>query len=341
MGGTNLAPDESALWRAEANAALWEVSREFEQVKGNADGDEKKVVRKTIEDDLAQALQTLARPPRGKHPWERIWSARRRFTQGLRLYYSGAHIERTWSSIHHAGALLYLLYGPALLRAKADRLWALVKELPNMSDQEHRLEAIKEQLKGPVAGEDLGVVRAHLSEIYQEATDASSVLQVSARTLRNALLLASLALVLILFGLGWAHLEDNSLLSVCATSNSGIEACPAGTSARDFDVFAVELAGMLGGALSVVIPIAGGERIKTPYRVFNHQLLLKVLAGGATGLAGVMLLEGAVLSTVQINTEAAIVGYAIFFGATQQILTGMIDRQANQLADKTPTAKSV
>lgn len=50
------------------------------------------------------------------------------------------------------------------------------------------------------------------------------------------------------------------------------------------------MAGMLGGLLLIVIPLATGERIKTPYRVFNQQLVLKLLAGAASGLGGVVLL---------------------------------------------------
>jgi hypothetical protein len=98
---------------------------------------------------------------------------------------------------------------------------------------------------------------------------------------------------------------------------------------------------MLGGAISVVIPIATGERIKTPYRVFNHQLALKVLAGAATGFAGVVLIESSFVTGFEIANGTAIIGYAIFFGASQQALTALIDRQANKLAEKTPTTKSV
>lgn len=99
--------------------------------------------------------------------------------------------------------------------------------------------------------------------------------------------------------------------------------------------------GLLGGLLSIVIPLATGERIKTPYRVFNQQLVLKTLAGAATAVGGVLLLAGGVIETIKLESTAAILGYAVVLGFAQQIVTGAIDRRADALAKQTPTAKTV
>ena len=110
------------------------------------------------------------------------------------------------------------------------------------------------------------------------------------------MMIASLGIFIVAAILGFAHFLEPESVLLC-TSNT----CPLGNSSKPMDVFVVELAGMLGGLLSVVIPLAGGERIMTPYRVFNQQLLLKVLAGAASAVGGVLLVGGGLISIVEIE----------------------------------------
>jgi len=179
-----------------------------------------------------------------------------------------------------------------------------------------------------------------LRGIYERAMDVSDNLQAEARGLRNALMVASAAIFLVLVLVGGAGLIEPHVIGLCVSTGKQ-EACPLGASPHGFDVFAVELVGMLGGLLSIVIPLATGERIKTPYRVFNQQLVLKTLAGAATAVGGVLLLAGGVIETIKLDSTAAILGYAVVLGFAQQIVTGAVDRRADSLAKQTPTAKSV
>lgn len=176
--------------------------------------------------------------------------------------------------------------------------------------------------------------------IYERAMDITGNLQADARALRNALITSSIAIFIVLVVIGVAHLIEPKIIFLCASAG-GHRACPIDGSPHPFDVFVVELAGMLGGLLSIVIPVATGERIKTPYRVFNQQLVVKTLAGAATAVGGVLLLAGGLIDTIKLESTTAILGYAVVFGFSQQIVTGAIDRRANSLAKQTPTAKSV
>jgi hypothetical protein len=178
-----------------------------------------------------------------------------------------------------------------------------------------------------------------LRGIYERAVDVSDNLQREARGLRNALLIASTASFFVLMALGIAHAIDEHILELC--TGKAPRACPISGSAHPFDVFTVELAGMLGGLLSMVIPLSLGEQIKTPYRVFNQQLLLKMLVGAAAGLGGILLIESDVITTIKLTSTTTILGYAVFFGFAQQVATGAIDRRADALAKQTPIAKSV
>ncbi|HYB26248.1 MAG TPA: hypothetical protein VEF89_06525 [Solirubrobacteraceae bacterium] len=115
--------------------------------------------------------------------------------------------------------------------------------------------------------------------------DVSDNLHREARALRNALMAASVVTVFVLLALGIAHTIDTSIVDLCTKTSTGNVICPLGGARHPFDVLAIELAGMLGGLLSIIIPLATGERIKTPFRVFNQQIMLKLLAGAASALA--------------------------------------------------------
>ncbi len=141
--------------------------------------------------------------------------------------------------------------------------------------------------------------------------------------------------------LGALHVVNTEIISLCSKpAGSATSFCPMGPGSERFDVFAVELAGMLGGLLSVVIPIATGEQINTPYRVFIQQLVLKTFAGAATALAGVVLVQSEFISAFKVTSDESILGYAVFFGIAQQAVTGAVDRRANALAKATPDVKS-
>src|SRR4249920_2659499 len=281
---------DPALWKAEAWASYAQVSGEAERIKDQPDATAKiAVVRRHLDD----ALEAMA-PPRDLEDDRKalvIWITG--LARRLKLYYSGGYIQKTWSAIHNASAELYTAYAKSELAAQAMRLRGLVAALPNLEWQLATLSEVINELedKDKKSRPSMPLVRAKLRQIHLDAMDASESLQVEARTLRNTLLVASGALLAVVFAFGFLHVVNSCIIKICTVNTHGGAVCPGGGSSHGLDVFIVELAGVLGGILSVVIPLATGERIKTPYRVFNHQLLLKVLAGAATALAGVLLVQ--------------------------------------------------
>jgi len=352
---------DPALWRAEAWASYAQVEGEAERAEscGLDDDERRKCQVKIVRQHLKDALDSMVPPEpidekNAPHPRSAAtWSWLKRIPSQVKAYYSGAGIERTWAAIHSASAALFMAYDEAELPAQAARLRGLLSALPDLDwqltlvteiinelKQQQQSDGSKQPKDQDVWKEKVSVMRARLRQIHLDAMDAGSVLQVEARTLRNTLLVASGALFVVLLLLGFMHMLNDCIFRIC-TNVDHHRVCPGGSSAHPVDVFTVELAGMLGGLLSAVIPLATGERIKTPYRVFNHQMLLKVFAGAATALAGVLLVESHVVSQIKFGSTATLLGYAVFFGFSQQVLTGLIDKRANELGKETPTAKSV
>lgn len=339
---------DPALWRAEAWASYAQLDSEVKRAECRAGNSEKqKCEAEIVRSHLDAALETMAPPvsvfTEGEGGFfSRLGSALgswlRRIPAKAKAFYSGASIERTWAAIHSANAALYMTYDKSELPAQAARLRGLLAALPGLDWQLALVSEILKELNESKG--NLPSIRARLRQVHLDAMDATGSLQAEARTLRNTLLAASGALFVVLFLLGSMHMLSDCIIRVCTETKSNT-VCPGGGTSRSFDIFTVELAGMLGGILSVVIPLAMGERIKTPYRVFNYQMLLKVLAGAATALAGVLLVESQVVSQIKFDSTATLLGYAVFFGFSQQVLTGLIDRRASDLGKETPAAKSV
>jgi uncharacterized membrane protein YkgB len=273
------------------------------------------------------------------------------------MFYSGSNIEAAWLAIHRARTELYLLYPDIELKAQTESLGVLLADLPETSTLRGALTTALGRLnievepgipitrfvtiKRPTQGEHAvraePGMRPELQRIYEHAMGVSDVLQREARVLRNNMMFASVSIFAVALTLGIAHAIDTNIVSLCAQKH----ACPINGKVHPLDVFVVELAGMLGGLLSVVIPLSTGERIMTPYRVFNQQLILKTLAGAATAVGGVLLVGGELISVVKIENTTALLAYAVVFGFAQQIITGAVDRRANTLAKETPSVKGV
>jgi hypothetical protein len=306
---------------------------------------------------LGEALQAMTprrRGTRSRLAWRSL---------SLKRFYSGSDIEQAWLAIHRARAELYLLYPETELKAQTEGLGVLLADLPESSTLRGSLTTalgrlgsktgsppkvepgikigryvtIKRQTRHESVVKAEPGMRSELQRIYEHAIGISDVLQREARVLRNNMMMASLSLFLVGLALGVIHAFDSNIVSLCTQKN----VCPIDGKIHPLDVFVIELAGMLGGLLSVVIPLASGERIMTPYRVFNQQLLLKTLAGAASAIGGVLLVGGGLISVVKIDTTIALLAYAVVFGFAQQIVTGAVDRRANTLAKETPSVKGV
>ena len=97
------------------------------------------------------------------------------------------------------------------------------------------------------------------------------------------------------------------------------------------DVFEVELIGAAAGLLGALLVLAKVQKIQGPYRVSTAQVLLKAPTGAGTALIGVLLLQSGALAGLAQQPGSNILGYAALFGFSQQLLTQLVDKQAQQL----------
>jgi hypothetical protein len=103
------------------------------------------------------------------------------------------------------------------------------------------------------------------------------------------------------------------------------------------DVWIVALLGMLGGALSAAVAIKNIRGTPSPYNIAVALAYLKVPSGALTAIGGLIALSGKfVPSFGDLETPAQILAAAFVFGYAQQLLTGMIDKRASELASSVP-----
>ena len=71
----------------------------------------------------------------------------------------------------------------------------------------------------------------------------------------------------------------------------------------------------------------------TPYNLANALALLKVPCGALTAVGALLLIGGrAIPGLTALDSQEQILAYALVFGYAQQLLTGLIDRRALDLA---------
>lgn len=97
---------------------------------------------------------------------------------------------------------------------------------------------------------------------------------------------------------------------------------------------------MLLGAAASLLVLAAVQRLRSfrnPYILPLVQALLKIPAGALIGFAligflGFVLMQDDVLF-LEPQRGSALVAYVIFFGASQDVITRLIDRKARDIAE--------
>lgn len=96
------------------------------------------------------------------------------------------------------------------------------------------------------------------------------------------------------------------------------------------DIAVVEFAGLIAAALAAATVLRGLRGTSTPYRVPLALALLKLPAGALTAVVGLLLMRGGFVPGLSaLDTSAQIIAWAVLFGYAQQLLTQLVDRQAN------------
>jgi hypothetical protein len=104
------------------------------------------------------------------------------------------------------------------------------------------------------------------------------------------------------------------------------------------DVSLVALVGLLGGGLSGAVSIRHLQGSSTPYDIPVTLSLLKLPSGALSAIVGLLLIRGEFVPGLsQLDNQPQILAYAFLFGIAQQLVTRLVDRQAQDVLGKLPS----
>jgi hypothetical protein len=92
---------------------------------------------------------------------------------------------------------------------------------------------------------------------------------------------------------------------------------------------------MLGAGLAAAIAIRNIRGSPDPYYIPVALSVLKLPTGALTALLGLVLIKAGLIPGIKtFSTTAEIIAWALIFGYSQQIFTGVIDRQARAVLEQ-------
>lgn len=260
----------------------------------------------------------------------------------LKSWWRGTSIEAAFRKSHQAEAELARLYADFELTAEVPAAVART-DLALNRDDPMRAEAVR--LLSLPAGPEKRALLAKVIQVGHEAGDGSHA---RLRNFRNILLMTAGCIALLVLVFAIVVIRNPSAVPLCfepgRTPGGGpaTVACPSGDGAGQrpaaLDVVVVALLGLLGGSLSAAVSIRNLRGTSTPYDLPVALALLKVPAGALTAIGALIAIRGEFIPGLSaLDTQEQILAYALVFGYAQQLLTGLIDRQALGLLDSVPS----
>jgi hypothetical protein len=275
----------------------------------------------------------------------------------------GAGVERAWGQLDAAEEELLRIGPEPYVRGQMPRLLARSRRALNAEDPRRmELEEIACRLtKGNPTPVDREVLGAVLHATNCEARRK----QTRVRSFRNVLIVTSIVLWLAVAGLAVLGSSHPQLIPLCFNP-TGHVVCPtqespapvpqaggapgqpaaADTQVQEdvdiitratvspWDIFLVEIVGLLAAAVAAAAALRGIRGTSTPYSVPVALAVLKLPTGALTAVLGLMLMRGQfVPGLTALDFPAQIIAWAVIFGYAQQLFTRLVDARAQDVLD--------
>jgi hypothetical protein len=236
----------------------------------------------------------------------------------LRRWASGSDTETAWTALHDAEAAMMMILPSETLRARLPDLRAgLSTALAGDGRLEHYLKVltdIEQANRGPLTREDREQIRV-IKSVIDATSDAAHS---NIRNYRNWLLIVSLVVTAGLLVVAIAHSADPGFLHVREAGGGAA------------DLAQLEAAGAVGGLLMALFALIRLTVFSGPVALPLWQALVRIPAGAAAGIAGAILLQGQILSSIAVQGRAGLLGYSVLFGAVPELLLRFLDKRVNE-----------
>jgi hypothetical protein len=352
--GTFLGHQRCSPWRAHVRASADTLKHQLNALPAG-----RTRAQREFRDAVGQAVQDHLRAACTFASWDEDEeksngpSVGRQFNE----WWTGASCEGAYVNLHEAEIALAQLLPDDEIRASIP---AALARLQTMDVTDPRRRAAETQLADSLP-------RAQRRAAFQSAvrTGLELIDQQHARLrgFRNIVLTTTAGLMLLVIAMCVVGAWKPDALPLCfgpePTTPTGQPAepvvgpvgvaCPSeeappspGTEARRLpapgDVTLVALLGLMGGGLSGALAIRHLQGSSTPYDVPVALSLLKLPSGALLALVGLLFVRGGFVPGLsQLDSQPQILAYAFLFGSAQQLVTRLIDRQAQDILTKVPS----
>jgi hypothetical protein len=208
--------------------------------------------------------------------------------------------------------------------------------------------------------------RASLVGALRSASSAARREHARLRSFKNIVIVTAVALILLAGGLAYLGSRQPSWIPLCfAPQGLDKVVCPtqealvpagaddaAGTvasqgieldnlvasTAQGHDIALVMLIGLAAAAVTGAAALRRMRGTSTPFAVPMALMVLKLPTGALTAVLGLLLLGGGFVPGLSaLDSSGQILAWALVFGAAQQLVTGVVDKQAQTVMESVGT----
>lgn len=248
--------------------------------------------------------------------------------------WTGVDVERAWVSTHAAEVALVRGSSPDEVSAALPSIVVTCAGLLPSDPRVANLRTIADAGRTVTATE-----QTLAADTLASAYATSDAQHVRVRSFRNVLLGSTVLLTALALVIGGVASIAPGAFAVCDTvGQTATATCPTGKRhPTGGDVFVIEVLGMFAAAITGAVAIRRLRGTSTPYAVPLASLALKLPIGALSALGGLMLLRAGFGPAVDSLNQAEVSGYALVFGASQQLFMQFVDKQAQTVLNATTT----
>lgn len=262
-------------------------------------------------------------------------------------WWRGSLIEAAYQNLHAAEALIVGLYDHEEGEAEIPEALARVEASLDRDDPRRRAVA---ELATTAASLGPDRARAEVRKAIEVGHAATDHEHSRLRNFRNTVLIAAALTAALVTGFTWHVAANPTEVSFCCIptpepTQPAMLMCPTAEYVADGsndgpaseDVIVVAMLGLLGGALAAAVSIKNLSGTSTPYDVPFALAALKLPLGTLTAIGGLLVLRGQFVPGLsELASQGQILAYALILGYAQQVLTSLIDKQADHLLASAP-----
>ncbi len=250
----------------------------------------------------------------------------------LSNWWRGTLVDAAYQNLHAAESMVVTLYGRDDIEAEVPEAVARV-EAGLDRDDPRRIAALQ-LLDGPPTDRGRAARLAKAVEVGFGASDAEYA---RLRNFRNTVLGGAFTMSLLLVAFVVYVYWNPTDVPFCFSGTEGAVCASGAAAPSGHDVLTVALLGTLGGLLAAILAIKNMHGTASPYNVPQALALLKLPLGAVSAIGALITIRGDFIPGFSnLDSQAQILAYAFGFGLAQQLLTGLVDKQARSILSTAP-----